>query len=165
MGWGDIPELGNSRDKLGIRDEGEGPLTRLGAQRRAHTASSLCQPSRSGGLLAWLSPVSGQGHDGVLMGPGGAGSCLVQAWGGGPGNTASLSQGLSSPAGGGSGGCGFCSAAGPLGFPAPGGSHAGRLGKVTKPLSPVEKGVRPLVCSYVLHGNAAGVLATQVAWR
>ena len=88
VGWGDIPELGNSRDKLGIWDEGEGPLTRLGAQRRAHTTSSLFQPSRSGrgGLLAWLSPVLGQGPGGVLMGPGGAGSYLVQAWGGGPGN-------------------------------------------------------------------------------
>lgn len=26
-------------------------------------------------------------------------------------------------------------------------------GKVTKPLSPAQKGVRPLVCSYALHGN------------
>lgn len=64
-----------------------------------------------------------------------------------------LSQGLSGPAGGGGGGHGFCLAVGPLGFPAPGGSHAGRLGKVTKPLSPTEKGVRPLVHSYALHGN------------
>lgn len=70
-----------------------------------------------------------------------------------PGNQASLSQGLSRLAGGGSGGHGFCLAAGPLGFPAPGGSQAGPMGKVTKPLSPAEKGVGPLVCSYALHGN------------
>lgn len=75
-----------------------------------------------------------------------------------------LSQGLSGLAGGGGGGRGFCLAAGPLGFPAPGGSHAGRLGKVTKPLSPTEKGVRPLVRSYALHGNRHCELATQVAW-
>lgn len=50
----------------------------------------------------------------------------------------------------------FCLAAGPLGFPARGGSHAGLLGKVTKPLSPAEKGLRPLVCSYALHGNRRG---------
>lgn len=53
----------------------------------------------------------------------------------------------------GAAGRGFCLAAGPLGFPARGGSHAGLLGKVTKPLSPAEKGLRPLVCSYALHGN------------
>ena len=159
-GVGEFPELGDTRDCLGIWDEGEAPLTGLGAQRRPQLSSSLLKPSRPGGLLAWLSPVWGQGPDEVTMRARGAGSSWSQRGEGAlgaprqpPGNTASLSQGLSRPAGGGGGGCGFCLAAGPLGFPAPGGSHAGRSGKVTKPLSPVEKGVRPLVCSYVLHGN------------
>lgn len=109
-------------------------------------------------LLPCLSPFGTElwgGHDGghrhrVLSGPS-VGGALGVPWQL-PGNAASLSQGLGL-AGGDGGGSGFCLAARPLGFPEPGGSHAGRLGKVTKPLSPAEKGVRPLVCSYALHGN------------
>lgn len=51
------------------------------------------------------------------------------------------------------GGCGFCLAAGPLGFPAPGGSHARPLGQGNKaPFSSGEER-QPLVCGYVLHRN------------
>ena len=162
-GVGEFPELGDTRDCLSIWDEAEGPLTGLGAQRRPCLSSSLLKASRPGGLLAWLSPVQGQGSDEVTMRARGAGSSWSQRGEGAlgaprqpPGNTASLSQGLSRLAGGGGGGCGFCLAAGPLGFPAPGGSHAGRSGKVTKPLSPVEKGVRPLCAAMCSMGTAAG---------
>lgn len=81
-----------------------------------------------------------------------------------PENEASLSQGLSRPSGGGSGAHGFCLAAVPLGFPALGCSHAGPLGKATKPLSPAEKGVASCVQLCAPWEPLAGVLATQVAW-
>lgn len=77
-GVGEFPELGDTRDCLGIWDEGEGRLTGLGAQRRPQLSSSLLKPSRPGGLLAWLSPVLGQGPDEVTMRVRGAGSSWSQ---------------------------------------------------------------------------------------
>lgn len=73
-GVGEFPELGDTRDCLGIWDEGEGRLTGLGAQGRPQLSSSLLKPSRPGGLLAWL----GQGPDEVTMRVRGAGSSWSQ---------------------------------------------------------------------------------------
>lgn len=67
-GEGNIPELGNSRDQLGIWGEGEGPFTGVRAWRIPHPSSSLFTPLRSGDLLAWLSPLWGQGSGEVMMG-------------------------------------------------------------------------------------------------
>lgn len=151
-GEGNIPELGNSRDQLGIWGEGEGPFTGVRAWRIPHPSSSLFTPLRSGDLLAWLSPLWGQGSGEVMMGTEGQDpiwskrgeGALETPWQP-PGNTASLSQGLSRLVGGGRGGRGFCLAAGAVRIPSAGRLSRRPLGQGNKaPFSSGER--RPASC-------------------